>query len=158
MRGLIFLVVIIPFILLIVSELSESLKETPEHLKTEQQKVVEMLEDFTFNTPAQMEVLLNREHIDNKTRERIKTIVLKTDEEYLPKTQRVPDKADNVIAILEKSLPNGQFGQAKSDTGSFFRMLTANSEWLVYSIETDQGHFSRWERRADVYQATGDGR
>ncbi|MDH5544608.1 MAG: hypothetical protein OEZ43_03380 [Gammaproteobacteria bacterium] len=156
MKGLLFLVVIIPFALLLVSECTQSVKETPEHLKTEQEKVTTLLKDFTFNTPGNIDVLLHRDQVDNKTRERVKTIVLKTNVEYLPKTPRITDKASEVLAILQQTLPEQDFGQAVNDEGSFFRMMTANSEWFVYTVETTSGHYSRWERRADVYQATSD--
>jgi hypothetical protein len=145
MKQLLFLIIILPFVFL----LGLSLRDEPEESLTEDKKIAALLEDMTFNTPKTITVLLNTEHNDNATRQRVKTIVLKTNEEYLPRTPRIQDKSQAVIGLLKKEVPNYDFGAPINEQGSYFRWLTPNGEWTASSVETSLGNFSIWERRAE---------
>jgi len=152
MKAVIFLIVILPFALLLTAQF----KETPEHLKTEKEKLVDLLEDLTFNTPKEIIVLSNEDHFDPKTRVTIKTLILKTNEEYLPKSPPISNKAKTVLETLKTDLPEHDFGEPKSTQAHSFRWLTPSSEWLVSSVETSYGHFSRWKKTTDVHQLSRD--
>lgn len=152
MKGLLFIIVLAVF----AYTLGTAFRETPEHMLTETEKVQRFLADFTFNKPSEITVLYDNQRVDNKTRETIKTLILKTDEEYLPKSPKVPDTFDNVITLLKNSVPSHDFGEQTGVEGGYFQWLTKNSTWTVSSIETSNGHYSRWERRTDVYQVTND--
>lgn len=153
MRRLIFLIVAIPFILLLASQVQQALYEPPESELTESERVVRLLENSTFNTPKEISVLLNKDHVDKQARVEFKTIVLKTDEEYLPRSPKSDVEANKVMKILTGDMPEQDFGQPVNDKAAHFRWLTpGGEEWTVSSIETSLGHFSRWKRRADLYQ------
>lgn len=153
MRQLILLIVIVPFILLIVSELQQQFREIPEDELTDQQKVERALDGMTFNTPSEMDVLINREYVDNSKRERVKLIIVRSEGEYLPMSPRIDDKSVSVLSILRKDLPEYDFGVPENEQASYFRMLTSNQrDWNVVSLKTDKGYFSRWEQRTDLHQ------
>jgi len=152
LKAIIFFIVVLPFIFLLAVQLDEP----PEHLKTEKEKLVDLLEDLTFNTPKEIIILSNEEHFDQKTRVKIKTLILKTNEEYLPKSPRILNKAKTVLDRLKTGLPAHDFGEPKSTQAHSFRWLTPNSEWIVSSVETSYGHFSRWEKTTDVHQLSRD--
>ncbi len=131
-------------------------REKPEHLLTKADKVERMLEDYTFNTPKQISVLYQQEHEDKKTRERVKVIVLQTNEEYLPKSPKMPDSFQTVLNELKIHIPDQDFGEQVAEKAAYFQWLSPNSSWVVTSIETTNGHFSRWEKRADVHQLSNE--
>ncbi len=152
MKAVIFLIVILPFAFLLTAEFDEP----PEHLKTEKEKLVDLLEDLTFNTPKEIIILSNDDHFNPKTRVKIKTLILKTNEEYLPKSPRISNKAQIVLDALKTDLPAHDFGEPTSTQAHSFRWLTPNSEWLVSSVETSNGYFSRWKKTTDVHQFSRD--
>lgn len=148
MRGLLFLIAIVPLALMLAAQF----KSESDRVPTEKEQIVSLLEDMTFNTPRRIQVLLNEDRLDKEKRQRIKTIILKTDEEYLPKSQRIVDKAPVVLDILRKDLAGHDFGTAVGDKASYFRWLTSDAEWTLSSVETSNGHYSRWEGVGDIYQ------
>ena len=152
MRALIFFIIIIPFVLLIMAQCHEK----PEHLKTESEKIADLLEDLTFNTPKEITVLFNNDYADQKTREKIKTLILKTDEEYLPKSPKISNKPETVLNALHTSLPDHDFGKPSGTEANYFRWLTSNSEWTVSAVKTSQGYFSHWQKVTDVHQLSRD--
>lgn len=152
MRQLVFLIFILPFVFL----LALSLREPPEESLTEDKKIAALLEDMTFNTPKQIKVLANKEYNDNTKREHVKTIVLKTNEEYLPRTPRIQDKSRVVLDMLKKEVPDYDFGTPVNEYASYFRWLTPNGEWTASSVVTSQGDFSIWERRSEFSELRAD--
>jgi hypothetical protein len=153
MRGLIFLVVAVPFVLLLASQLQQTFHEPPESELSEAERVERLLENSVFNTPKKIDVLLNKDHVDKQARVEYKTVILKTDEEYLPRSPKSLVAADKVMQILHNDMPEQDFGQAVGDKGGHFRWLTpGGEEWTVSSIETSLGFISRWKRRADMFQ------
>ncbi len=131
-------------------------REKPEHLQTEADKVENLLEDYVFNTPKQISVLYQQEDEDKKTRERIKTIVLKTDEEYVPKSPRIPNGFQAVLDEMQSHLPDYDFGEQVSEKATLFHWLSPGANWVVTSIVTTNGYYSRWERRMDVHQLSNE--
>jgi len=153
MKALIFFLIVTPFVLLIMAQCHEK----PEHLKTESEKVVDLLEDFTINTPDKITVLFNNDYVDNKTREKIMTLILQTDEEYRPKSPKISNKSHTVLNALQTSLPEHDFGQPSGTDANYFRWLaSANSEWTVSAVETSLGFFSHWQKVTDVHQLSRD--
>jgi hypothetical protein len=150
MKALIFTIVIAVFATIFINEF----RDPPEHMMTEAEKIERLVDDFTFNTPQEIVVLSQNEVIDNKTRERVLTIVLQTDSEYLPKTPRIADRPAVVLKALQTTVPDHDFGEALEKGASYFHWLSTNSKWSVASMETTTGHYSRWEKRVDVYEAT----
>jgi len=150
MKKYLFLLVCAVVVFFVASEL----RIERERIPTESEIVVDLLGEYAFNTPLEVAVLFNEETENRKKREKIKIIILKTNEEYLPKAQRVPDKSIQVIDILNDKLPDYDFGFPVSESASFFRMLTSNSDWGVSTIETSLGHFSLWRRVTDIHHAT----
>lgn len=145
MKKWIFLIIILPFVFI----LGVALRDEPEETLTEDKKIVALLEGMTFNTPKQISVISNIERNDNATHQRVKTIVLKTDEEYLPRSPKIPDNAAIVLEMLKREVPNYDFGVPIHEQASNFRWLTPNGDWTVSSLTTSQGEFSLWERRAE---------
>lgn len=134
----------------IVFVIASEMRIERDRIPTKSEKMVELLENYAFSAPKVVEVLLDEEIDNKKTREKVKVIIIRTDTEYLPKAQRVPDKAENVMDILSARLPGNDFGTPLSENASFFRMLTSNSDWAVSTIETTRGHFSLWKRVTDI--------
>ncbi len=143
-------------LLIIFAILLPVVMDKPEHMKTDWERIREQLGPYAFNTPKDIEVLLRRQSVDQKTRERIERLILKTNEEFLPRTPRIPDSVDNVMRALRKYLPDYDFGEPVVEEGSYFHWLSPNTKWFVSSIETSRGHFSFWEKRMDVSQLIND--
>lgn len=150
MKALIFFIILAPLVFMLGAEL----RDTPEELLTDSEKVQRILEDYTFNTPQKIDVLLHVDTIDNDKRERVKTIILKTDELYLPKSPKAPESAKQIHSAIQKSIPDIPVAELSDDKGLYFHWLTPNDSWTVLAIETQDGFYSRWERRADQFQAT----
>jgi len=150
MKKYIFLLIAAAITFFVASEL----RIERERIPTEAEVVSDMLENFVFVRPREIEVLYKKETVDNKERQKILVLVLKSDEEYLPKSQRIVDNAENIILNFKTLLPDYDFGTAKEGNPSFFRMLTADSEWSVSTIKTTQGYFSQWKRVTDIFSAT----
>lgn len=121
---------------------------------SEKDKIERFLTDYTFNTPAEITVLHDQESLDQDTRMRVRTLLLKSNEEYLPMSPRISDQADRVLGALKSTVSGYDFGVPVEGGASYFQWLSPTSEWKVSSLQTDKGHFSLWERRADVYQLT----
>lgn len=153
MRGLILLIVITPFLLLIVAELRQAFDEPPEDMLTPAQKVERVLDGVAFNTPPDLKVLIHDERVDKQKRERVTLLVLQSNVEHQPKSPRIDDKSAAVLSILQKDLPEFSFGAPIDEHASSFRMLTSNDRaWIVFSVQTENGYFSRWEQRVDMHQ------
>jgi len=125
-----------------------------ERIPTESELVIEFLEDFSFTNPRELNVLLKHKTVDKKRRENILVLVLKTDQEYWPKSQRIKDDTDKVMDIFKASLPDYDFGVPEKGTASYFRMLTFDSAWEVSTIQTSNGYFSRWKQVTDIFSAS----
>ncbi len=138
----------------VVFFVASQLRIDREHIPTESEIVVDLLENFAFIRPKEVDVLFKEKNADKKRREIILIMVLKTVDEYLPKSSRIEDKASRALEIMRTSLPDYDFGEPVSEKASYFRMLTSDSEWTVSTIETSQGHFSRWKRVTDMFSAT----
>jgi len=150
MRGLIFVTVIAMVAFIVVNEL----RDPPESMLTERDKIERFLADYTFNSPKDIVVLFQREDVDNKTREKVKTLVLRTDEEYIPRSPRIPDQSMRVFTALTAMVPEHDFGAPIDERAGYFQWLGPNTQWKVSSVVTSTGHYSLWERREDVYQLT----
>lgn len=127
----------------------------PEGPKSDKEIILEQFEDLTINKPKNITVLLNRKQVNKETREIVKTYVFKTYEELLPKAQRVPHSADDVISEMNRHLPEYDFGSPK-EKGSYFRLLTPNADWQVTAVETTNGYFSQWVQVTDIHQITNE--
>lgn len=126
-------------------------KDEPQGLKSEKEKILEQFEDLTINQPKTITILVNRKQVNKQTREIVKTYVLKTYEELLPKAQRIPHAADDVIQEMNRHLPEYDFGEPE-DKGSFYRLLSANADWQVTAVQTPKGYFSQWVQVTDMHQ------
>ena len=152
MRGFIFLVVALPFVYFLASGVKDALYEPPEDSLTEPEKVARTLEKLAFAAPKNIEVLLNDERVDKGAREQFKTIILKTDEEYLPRSPKIKEKPELVLNVIKKDIPDYSFGEIVEGSAAYFRFLMPNSEWNIVSIQTSNGYISRWEQRSDLFQ------
>lgn len=152
MRAFIFLLVALPFVFFLTSGIRDALYEPPEESLAESEKVARTLEKLAFVTPKEIVVLFNDERVDKDAREQFKTIVLKTDEEYLPRSPKIKEKPETVLSILKRDMPDYDFGRSVDETAAYFRFLMPDSEWNIISIQTSNGYFSRWEQRSDLYQ------
>ncbi len=124
----------------------------PVSVVSEREEVKAILADITFNTPKRVNVLLNEQFLDKKSRIRYNTYVFKTDEAYLPKSPKNPDTAANALEILQTALPEYDFGEPMNDEASYSRLLIGNAEWTISSLHTTYGHFSKWVKQVDAYQ------
>lgn len=132
-----------------------SLRDEPEGPKTDKEIVLEQFEDLTINKPGNADVLVNRKQVNKQTKEIVKTIVLKTHEELLPKAQRIPHSANDVISEMNRHLPDYDFGAPEGE-GSYFRLLTSNADWQVTSAKTTNGYFSQWVQVTDIHQLSNE--
>jgi len=152
MKGSALLNFFLPVLILLTILLFVGLKEDPNEEKSEKDIVMELLEDITFNTPLRVNILFNEQFVDKKSRIRYNTLIVKTDEEYLPKSPKNPDNSANALEILHESLPDYNFGIPVSDKASYSHLLIGNAEWTISSLHTDRGHFSKWVKKVDVHQ------
>lgn len=152
MRAFIFLLVALPFVFFLASGVRDAFYEPPEESLTESEKVARTLEKLVFVTPKEIVVLLNDERVDKNAREQFKTIILKTDEEYLPRSPKIKEKPETVLSIIKKDMPDHDLGEVVDETAAYFRFLMPDSEWNIVSIKTSSGYYSRWEQRSDLYQ------
>ena len=150
MQKYIFLLVAAVIVFFIATEM----RLERERIPTEAEKVSELLEDYVFIRPREVSVLFNETTVDNQRREKTLIMVLKSDQEYQPKSQRIPDNSNKIINLMNDSLPDYDFGTPIAEEANFFRMLTADSDWKVSTIETSKGYFSRWKRVTDTFSAT----
>ena len=125
-----------------------------ERVPTEAELVVDFLEDYAFVRPREVTVLLKETTVDKKRREKKLVLVLKSDEEYLPKSQRIKDDDAKVLGIFQDSVPDYDFGTVEPGSASYFHMLTFDAEWKVSTIKTSNGHFSHWEQVTDLFSAS----
>lgn len=140
----------------VVLYLGDKNDNEPEEVKSEREEVKEILADITFNTPKRINVLLNEQYLDKKSRIRYNTYVFKTDEEYLPKSPKNPDTSANALIILKEVLPEYDFGEAINQDASYSHLLFGNAEWTISSVHTTHGFFSKWEKQVDAYQLIGE--
>lgn len=147
MQRILILLVLIPVAYII----SVSFRSEPEGPKSDKEIVLEQFEDLTINQPKTISVLLNRKQTNQQTREIVKTYILKTYEELLPKAQRIPHSADDVITEMNRHLPDYEFG-APEGKGSFFRLVNANEDWQVTAVKTSEGYYSQWVQVTDIHQ------
>jgi len=152
MKALIFTIIIALLGFIVISDL----RDPPEHMQTEADKVKDFLEDYAFNTPKHIGVLFQDEVDIKDSRKVIKTIIVRSNEEFLPKSPRAPDKYTVVLNEMKKHLPEHNFGEQVSEKGSFFSWVSPDAQWNVSSIETSMGHYSKWVRSADKYQLSNE--
>lgn len=148
----------LPMVLFIggVVYLGQDTVNEADEVVSEREEVKEILADITFNTPKRINVLYNEQFLDKKTRIRYNTYVFKTDEEYLPKSPKNPDSAKNALSILKDVLPDYDFGEPISSKASYSHLLIGNAEWIISSLHTTRGYFSKWEKQVDAYQLLGE--
>ena len=148
MKALVFTIIIALLGFIVLSDL----RDPPEHMQTEADKVKEFLEDYAFNTPKHIGVL-HQDEVENKeTRKIVKTIILRSNQEYLPKSPRIADDYQTTLNEMKEDLPNHDFGEQVSEESSFFSWLSPDAQWSVSAIETSKGHYSKWVRSADKFQ------
>lgn len=150
MQKYIFLLISAVVVFFVASELRIERERVP----TEAEKAIDLVENFIVIRPKEVDVLFKEFTVDNKRREKILVMILKSDQEFQPKSSRVPDKSSNVIDMMNASLPEQDFGTPKAEDANFYRMITADSEWMVSTIETSKGYYSRWKRVTDMFSAT----
>jgi len=150
MQKYLFLLVTVVVVFYVASELRIERERVP----TEGEVANKLLEDFIVIRPRDVDVLFKEFTVDNKRREKILVMILKSDQEYMPRASRVPEKSSAVIKMMHESLPDYDFGTPKSEEANFYRLLTSNSEWMVSTIETSKGYYSRWKRITDMFSAT----
>ena len=150
MQKYLFLLVSAVVVFFVASEL----RIERERIPTEGEKAIELLENFIVIRPREVDVLFKEFTVDNKRREKVLIMVLKSDMEFQPRSSRVVDSSENVIKMMKASLPEHDFGTPKAEDANFYRMLTSDSEWMVSTIETSEGYFSRWKRITDMFSAT----
>ena len=148
MKALVFTVIIAILGFIVLADL----RDPPEHMQTEADKVKEFLEDYTFNTPKHIGVLHQNEFENKETRKIITTIILRSNEAYLPKSPKIDDNYQAALNAMKVDLPNHDFGEPVSEKASFFSWLSPDAQWSVSAIETSQGHYSRWVKSADKFQ------
>jgi len=147
MQKYVFLVVVAVVVFVVATQM----RLAREHVPTKSEIVIELLEDYAFMRPKYVDVLFKEEHTDKERRENILIMVLKTNDPYQPKAQLVPDQASRALEIMQKDLPDYDFGEPVSDKAEYYRMLSADSEWTVSLLETSKGKFSRWKRVTDMF-------
>jgi len=150
MKQFLLFIAIIPVVLIVATEFSKK----PDQAMTEREKLMDTLNDMTFNRPERITVLIDETTVDKKARERVRTLVLKTNEEYVPKSQRRKSSTDAVLKLLKEKLPEYEFGEIVNSEASFFHLLSPRAEWAVSSLETNKGFYSRWESREDFHSIT----
>lgn len=131
------------------------LRDEPDGPKSDNEILLEQFKDLTINQPKSITALLDRKQVNKQTREIVKTFILKTHEELLPKAQRVPHSAEDIISEMNRHLPEYDFG-APEDKGSYFRLLTSNADWQVTAVKTSNGYFSQWVQVTDIHQLTNE--
>ena len=146
------LTVFLPLMILLTLSLFINYDEDPDAVPSEKDIVIKLLEDITFNTPPRVSILLNEQFVDKQSRIRYNTLVLKTDEEYLPKSPKNPDNSKNTLQKLNDSLPDYNFGKPIDNKSNYSHFLIGNAEWTVSYIQTDRGYFSKWVKKVDVAQ------
>jgi len=144
--------VVMPILILIGLVVSDFSGEEVEEEKSEKEIVLEMLEDITFNTPPRISVLRNEQYVDKSARIRYNTLILKTDQEYLPKSPKNPYLSTKVMEELKADLPSHKFGEPMNKDASYSRFLFANAEWTVSWAQTDSGFYSKWVKKEDIHQ------
>jgi len=152
MKGSALLNFFLPVLILLTILLFMGFDEESDGEKSEKDVVMELLEDITFNTPPRVSILFNEQFVDKKSRVRYNTLIVKTDEEYLPKSPKNPDNATNALEILKESLPEYNFGKPMSEKAHYSHLLIGNAEWTISLLHTDRGHFSKWVKKVDVHQ------
>ena len=146
------LTVFLPLLILLTLTLFIGNDEDPNEEPTDKEIVVKLLEDITFDTPPRISILFNEQFVDKRSRMRYNTLVLKTDEEYLPKSPKNPDNSNNTLKKLKDSLPEYDFGKPLNNKSNYSHLLIGNAEWTISFIQTDRGHFSKWVKKVDVAQ------
>ena len=152
MRAFILLLVVLPFVYFLASGVRDAFQEPPEDSLSESEKIARSLEKMVFETPGEITVLLDNKRVDKDARVAFRTLVLKTDEEYLPRSPKIEEKAESVLKVIKKELPDLDLGEIVDGTAAYFRFLMPDSEWNIVSIKTSNGYYSRWEQRSDLYQ------
>ena len=102
MQKYLFLLVAAVVVFFVASEL----RIERERIPTEGEKAIELLENFIVIRPREVDVLFKEFTVDNKRREKILIMVLKSDMEFQPRSSRVPDKSTEVIKMMKASLPD----------------------------------------------------
>lgn len=153
MKGSALLNFFLPLLILLTIILFIGFEEDPNNAeKSDKDIAMELLEDITFNTPPRISILHNEQFVDKQARIRYNTLILKTDEEYLPKSPKNPDNSANALEILQENLPDYNFGNPVSDKASYSHLLIGNAEWTISLLHTDRGYFSKWVKKVDVHQ------
>ena len=148
MKPLVFTIIIAILAFIVLSDL----RDPPEHMQTEADKVKEFLEDYTFNTPKHIGVLHQDEFENKETRKIITTIILRSNEAYLPKSPKIDSDYQTALNSMRENLPHHDFGEQVSEKSTFFSWLSPDAQWSVTAIETSKGHYSKWIKSADKFQ------
>ncbi len=127
-------------------------RDPPEHMLSRSDKVKNLLEDVTLSTPNYVSVLYQTDVEDKQSRKITKTLVLKTYDEYIPRSPVTKGTYQTALSTMKNHLPEYDFGEPVVDTANYFSWLTPNAQWSVLAIETSNGFFSRWKRVADKHQ------
>ena len=106
MQKYLFLLVAAVVVFFVASELRIERERTP----TEGEVANNLLENFIVIRPKDVDVLFKEFTVDNKRREKILVMILKSDQEYMPRASRVPDQSSEVIKMMHDSLPDYDFG------------------------------------------------
>ncbi len=148
MKAVIFTLTIMVVGFLVVTDF----RDPPEHMLSRSDKVKNLLEDYTFNTPNYVSVLYQTEVENKQTRKVTKTLVLRTYDEYIPRSPVTKGTYQTALNTLKNLLPEHDFGDAVAEKANYFSWITPNAQWSVTSIETNKGYYSRWKRVSDKHQ------